>query len=212
METNDRFQHPASLSGASTNFSHQPNAMHYHQTPSTSNGGNNHAQLYHKVLDSEQLPIREMRFGDGNNVCVDELKPKQSLNAMEISCGAENQLRYQVSNNSREQDGLHLLADETKELKDKKKKDVLTEIEVARIARCIGRDWEMLASELGCGQIDIEAITKDNPNNMRMQIRAMLQEWKNRKRRAATKDALKRAICNCKSLVVNWDDLEEIIC
>ncbi|XP_052792990.1 uncharacterized protein LOC128226918 [Mya arenaria] len=121
-------------------------------------------------------------------------------------------VRYAMSSDSISAGKLvEIVRHQVSHVKASSEKEILSEKEVTRIAECIGKGWEFLASELEIDQTSIDTIKDDHCKNMRMQIRTMLLQWKHREKAAATKEAMKKAICDTPSLVLNWEKLNDII-
>ncbi|XP_053375341.1 uncharacterized protein LOC128547256 [Mercenaria mercenaria] len=86
----------------------------------------------------------------------------------------------------------------------------LTEKHLSQLAQAaIGKGWQLLGTELGINQVEIDHITEEN-SQVAMMIFQMLLKWKANSEDNATLDVLVDSVKKCPSVTVEWDELRNI--
>ncbi|XP_053389218.1 uncharacterized protein LOC123533163, partial [Mercenaria mercenaria] len=86
----------------------------------------------------------------------------------------------------------------------------LTEKHLSQLAQAaIGKGWQLLGTELGIKQVEINHIMEEN-SQVAMMIFQMLLKWKANSEENATLDVLVESIKKCPSVTVEWDELRNI--
>lgn len=88
----------------------------------------------------------------------------------------------------------------------------ISDKELSKVAQAIGENWTLLGLDLGLNQVDIDCLKIDHlGSGVKTTIYFMLKEWQKRNPHQDNFKTLIMIMKQCKSLRVNWDNINNII-
>ncbi|XP_053381496.1 uncharacterized protein LOC123557609 isoform X2 [Mercenaria mercenaria] len=86
----------------------------------------------------------------------------------------------------------------------------LNEKQLSKISQTVGNNWELLGSELGLSDVQLQRIAMDYQTSD-MKIYKMLLKWRETKEEGATLNTLLHAMKAVKKVYIEWDEIQNIV-
>ncbi|KAL3855879.1 hypothetical protein ACJMK2_015076 [Sinanodonta woodiana] len=87
----------------------------------------------------------------------------------------------------------------------------LTELDLSRISKGLGANWELIGVALGVSQAQIDQSKLENPHSVAVQIFDVLMKWKRKLPKEASVDALVQALLETQSVHVDWEVVKNVV-